>query len=69
MSCKYFKEKKLKTPFVVSCPKLLCCHETQLGLLGVDKPLITQIWQEILVDIVVKCCRTLNWLLEKSKRK
>jgi len=29
-----FQRKRVKTPFIVSYPKILCCQKTQLGLLG-----------------------------------
>jgi len=34
-----FKEKKIKIPFVGTCPKLLCCQKRQFGPLGVTDPL------------------------------
>jgi len=34
-----FQIKKIKTPFVMSCPKFLCCQKMQLGPLGVKKHL------------------------------
>jgi len=30
-----FQRKKIKTPFVGTCPKLLCCQKTQFSPLGV----------------------------------
>jgi len=35
MLCEIFKEKKLKTPIVVSCPKFLCSQKTLFTALGV----------------------------------
>jgi len=29
--------KKIKTPFVMSCPKSLCCQKMHFGPLGVNK--------------------------------
>jgi len=37
MLCENFNEKKIKTLFVVSCPKLLCCQRKYFGPLGVNK--------------------------------
>jgi len=34
MLCENLKERK--TPFIVSCPKSLCCHKTQFKALGVN---------------------------------
>jgi len=33
--CKFQTKKKRKIPFVVSCPKSLCCQKTKFGPLGV----------------------------------
>jgi len=39
---KISKEKKIKTPFVVSCPKLLCCQKMQFSALGVKRKNLIQ---------------------------
>jgi len=31
-----FQRKKIKAPFVMNCPKSLCCQKTHFGPLGVN---------------------------------